>query len=102
MIDLVLHLQDVVLAADDSSDGVAWLLALGPAGAVGLYWMLFRFYRNTDKSHAYERDTLIDAKPVTGEEEKVDAIHGTTQSSVRGNNVRRHRDRVQRLPPSAD
>ena len=97
MIDLAM--QSVILAADTfEGEGSLWLLALGPAGAVGLYWMLYRFYRNTDKSHAYEHETHVEAQPVGGEERKVDEIHGTRQSSIRGNNVRRFRDRVQRLP----
>jgi len=31
------------------------LLLLGPGGGIGLYWALYRYYRNTDKSHAFER-----------------------------------------------
>ena len=50
--------------SDDN--GILALLALGPAAATGLYWGLYRHYRNTDKSHAFERETLVDAKPVTG------------------------------------
>ena len=95
---IALVLEPVVYAATFESDGALWLLALGPAGAVGLYWMLYRFYRNTDKSHAYERETLVEAQPVAGEERKVDEIKGTRESSIRGNNVRKFRDRVQRLP----
>lgn len=35
-----------------SDDSGIFLLLLGPAGAAGLYWSLYRHYRNTDKSHA--------------------------------------------------
>lgn len=80
-----------------SQDGVAWLLAIGPAGAVGLYWMLFRFYRNTDKSHSYERETLIEAEPVTGDETKVGEIKGTEASEVSGRNDMQFRQRVERV-----
>ncbi len=45
-------------------------LRLGPAGAAGLYWALYRYYRNTDKSHAFERETSgRSAKPVTGSDQ---------------------------------
>ncbi|HWL59790.1 MAG TPA: hypothetical protein VNQ48_02780 [Microbacteriaceae bacterium] len=99
MIELLTH--SVILAADTfEGDGGLWLLALGPAGAVGLYWMLYRFYRNTDKSHAYERETLVEAQPVTGDDRKVDEVRGVSNSSISGNNVNRFRDRVRRLPPS--
>ena len=49
-----------------SDDSGLWLLALGPAGAAGLYWTLYRYYRNTDKSHDFEHETAVVAKPVTG------------------------------------
>ncbi len=66
------------LIAMASDDGLVWLLAAGPAGAAGTYWLIYRYYRNTDKSHAYERDTIIEAQPVQGGEEKVDHISKTT------------------------
>ena len=82
-----------------SDDGSLFLLALGPAGATGLYWMIYRYYRNTDKSHAFERETKIDAKPVTGIEgdRKVDKITGTQATRIAGDNVADYRERVERL-----
>ena len=82
-----------------SDDGGLGLLLLGPAGAVGLYWMLYRYYRNTDKSHAFERETMVEARPVTGAERdrKVDEVKGTQASQIRGNNVADFRKRVQRM-----
>ena len=80
-----------------SDDGGLWLLLAGPAGATGLYWALYRYYRNTDKSHAFERETAIDAKPVTGTDSKVDEVKGTRESRIRGDNVRAFRKRVERI-----
>ena len=80
-----------------SDDGGLWLLALGPAGATALYWALYRYYRNTDKSHAFERDTKIEAKPVTGSDDKVDEVRGTRETRIRGDYVRAYRMRVQRV-----
>ena len=57
--------------SDDS--GLA-LLLLGPAGAAGLYWALYRYYRNTDKSHAFEHETDVVAQPVTGSDQKISEI----------------------------
>ncbi|MBI2396635.1 MAG: hypothetical protein HYV17_02490 [Xanthomonadales bacterium] len=79
-----------------SDDGSLALLLLGPAGATGLYWMLYRHYRNTDKSHAFEHETAVEAKPVTGSDRKVDEVKGTRETSIRGNNVNAYRQRVQR------
>ena len=80
-----------------SDDGGLALLLLGPAGGAGLYWMLYRYYRNTDKSHSYERETVIESQPVAGQDAKVDEVRGTKRTSIQGNNVRDHRQRVQRV-----
>jgi hypothetical protein len=81
-----------------ASDGPpVWLLAAGPAGAAATYWALYRYYRNTDKSHSYERDTIIKAEQVHGGREKIDHISKTRRSGIEGDNSRSHRQRVQRL-----
>ena len=74
-----------------------WLLAAGPAGAAALYWALYRYYRNTDKSHAFERETIIKPQPVQGGEERVDHISKTRDSDIDGDNSSQHRKRVERL-----
>ena len=81
------------------NDGVLFLLALGPASAAGLYWMLYRYYRNTDKSHAFERETKVDARPVTGadHDRQVDEVKGTRETRIKGDNVGDYRDRVERM-----
>ena len=79
-----------------SDDGGLWLLALGPTGGAALYWAIYRYYRNTDKSHAFERETTINAKPVTGSERKVDTVTGTRKTRIDGDNVRAYRERVKR------
>ena len=82
-----------------SDDASLAILLMGPAGGAGLYWMLYRYYRNTDKSHAFERETAIVAKPVTGMERdrKVDEVKGTRQTQISGNNVAAYRERVERV-----
>ncbi len=80
-----------------SDDNGLVLLALGPAGAVGLYWALYRYYRNTDKSHAFERETRVQAQPVTGSDAQVGTNNGTRDRRIRGDNVREYRQRVQPL-----
>jgi hypothetical protein len=80
-----------------SDDGGLSILLLGPAGATGLYWFLYRYYRNTDKSHDFEHETAVVAKPVTGSDEKVGEVKGTRDSSISGDNVREYRERVERI-----
>ena len=73
------------------------LLALGPAGAAGLYWALYRYYRNTDKSHAFERETRVEARPVTGSDIQVGTNNGTQARRIDGDNVGQYRRRVQKI-----
>jgi hypothetical protein len=80
-----------------SDDNGIWLLALGPAGATALYWAIYRYYRNTDKSHAFERETKVDAKPVTGTDRKTGDVTGVRNSRISGDNVKAYRDRVRRV-----
>jgi hypothetical protein len=84
----------IVMASDDS---LVWLLAAGPAGAVATYWGFYRYYRNNDKSHEYERDTIIDAQPVQGGEERIHHISRTRDKDIDGDNSRNYRQRVQRI-----
>jgi hypothetical protein len=84
-----------------SDDSGLWLLALGPAGAAGLYWALYRYYRNTDKSHAFERETTVEAQPVTGSDEKIGENNGTQSTSISDSNVSAYRQRVQRVRDDA-
>jgi hypothetical protein len=80
-----------------SDNGSLALLLLGPAGGAGLYWALYRYYRNTDKSHAFERETKVDSKPVTGSDLMVGTNNGTRDSRIAGNNVSEYRKRVERM-----
>jgi hypothetical protein len=81
-----------------NDDGGLWLLLLlGPAGATALYWALYRYYRNTDQSHAFERETNVKSDPVTGSDHKVGEVNGTQQPRISGDNLRDYRKRVQRI-----
>jgi hypothetical protein len=84
-----------------SDDSGLWLLAIGPAGATALYWALYRYYRNTDKSHAFERETAVEAQPVTGSDEKIGENNGTQAKGISGDNVSAYRTRVERIRDDA-
>lgn len=85
------------LLAASSDGGPAWLLIIGPAGGGAMYYGLWQYYRNTGKSHSFERETKVAAKPVTGNDRKVDEIKGTKKSGIDGDNHTDHRQRVQRF-----
>ncbi|NLC98117.1 MAG: hypothetical protein GX678_03450 [Actinomycetales bacterium] len=85
-------------AVESDGDGSLWLLLSGPASAVGTYWLIYRYYRNVDKSHGYEQETEIESQPITGADVKVGERNGTKDSSIQGDNKQSHRSRVKRLP----
>lgn len=85
------------LLAQSESDGSGWLLLLGPAGAAGVYYGLWQYYRNANKSHGFENETRVAAQPITGNDQKVDTVKGTKRKSIKGDNRNNHRSRVQRV-----
>jgi hypothetical protein len=89
-------ISTTLASASSGGGSPAWLLILGPAGAAGLYFGFWRYYRNTDKSHSFESETRISAQPVTGHDAKVDEITGTKKTSIDGDNKSNHRQRVKR------
>ena len=95
--DLASAVSPVVLASANGDGGPTWMLVLGPAGAGATYYFSWRYYRNTHQSHAFERETRIEAQAVTGNDAKVDEIKGTKKSGIDGDNHTNHRQRVQRL-----
>ena len=101
MIEIVTQvLPHLALAMSDGGGdggGELALLLAGPAAGAGMYWALYRYYRNTDKSHNFERDTHVEAGPVQGTEHKINEIRGTQSRSTKGKNESQHRTRVQRV-----
>jgi hypothetical protein len=90
-------LPAMLASADGDGGATPWLLALGPAGAAGVYFGLWRYYRNTHTSHSFEKETRIDVQPITGDDVKVRDITGTKKSRIDGENRTNHRQRVQRF-----
>lgn len=78
------------------NDAILFLLALGPASAAGVYWVIYRHYRNTDKSHAFEHETAVEVLTLAGTEadRKVDEVRATRSPRMEGDNVGNHRQRV--------
>jgi hypothetical protein len=95
--DVVAALAPAAVMAAEDDGGPVWLLLAGPAGAGGVYFLSWRYYRNTHTSHGFERETRIEAKPITGNDAKMSEIKGTKKSGIDGDNRSNHRQRVQRL-----
>ena len=94
---MIAHLLATLLAESDG-DSPVWLLLLGPAGAGGVYYGLWHYYRNANRSHSFEKETRVAAQPITGNDQKVNEVKGTKRTSIEGDNRDEYRARVQRLP----
>jgi hypothetical protein len=92
----MLTLAHTLIVAASESDGPLWLLALGPAGAAGFYFAVWRSYRNTDKSHSFEHETEVVVANMTGQDVKVGTNNGTTNRWIQGRNDSNPRQRVGR------
>jgi hypothetical protein len=79
------------------SGGIAVLLIGGPLAGGATYMGFYTYYRNTDKSNQFERETKVDCQPVTGSDTKVNELRRTKRESVPGDNRNNHRARVQRV-----
>jgi hypothetical protein len=95
-----LVLAHLPLLFSTSSDGSGSFLVLlaGPVCGTALYAAIYRYYRNADKTDAFERETRIALKDqITGEEQKIDAVRGTRDRRIRGDNSSDFRARVAKL-----
>lgn len=94
---LLIHLTHT-LATTVEGESAPWLLLLlGPAGAGGVYWGFYRYYRNTHQSHAFETETTVEAQPVTGFDRVIKRITRTSRSEIQGGNEDSPRSRVTRV-----
>jgi hypothetical protein len=95
-----LLLAHLVILQSTQSDGSGspLLLLAGPAAGVALYGAVYRYYRNADKTHQFERETRIALKDrITGEEQQIDEVRGTRERRIRGDNSKDFRARVAKL-----
>lgn len=94
---LVAALTPLALLASDSDSSPTWLLLAGPLGAAVVYFGLWTYYRNTDKSHRFEHETRIAAQPIAADDAKLSEVTGTTRQRISGENATSHRQRVERF-----
>lgn len=92
MLELTITVANLVLS--DDSDWPGWLLALGPVGASAFYWAVWQAYRNTNKSHSYERETDVEVNGMTGGDVKVGENNRTRERWIRGRNDDKPRQRL--------
>lgn len=96
LLELALGFGIPFLAQTGDSDGggSALLLLLGPAAGVGFYLLIFFRYRNTDKRHAYERETSAEVLDLRVHDQVVSRVTGVERSSIQGKNSSSPRTRL--------
>lgn len=98
----------VVPAASEAEDISQLLWLLGPIGGVGFFMMVYLRYRNTNKRHAYERETKSDVLDMRTYDQRVSSVKGVRNSSIAGANHGSPRSRlgngttvtIERPPPA--
>ncbi len=91
-VHLLSFLQDDYMYG--SEEGGPWLWLLGPIGGTGFFMWVFLRYRNTDKRHAFERETASDVLDLKVYDQKTGEVNGTTDSRIRGRNSNAPRTRL--------
>lgn len=86
-----------IVATTSSFEVGEWIFLAGPIAGGAMYWLIFQYYRNTNKSHQYERETKIESQPAVINDVKVRTRRKTSQSKTPNENGKDHRRRVQRI-----
>ena len=69
-----------------SDEGGAWLWLIGPVGGLGFFMWVFLRYRNTDKRHAFERETATELLDLRTYDQQTGEVKGVENSSIPGRN----------------
>ena len=89
----------VMLLADSDSGvaGIALPFLAGPAVFAAVYGGIYRYYRNTDKRHRFEKETEVAVGNLRSGDRKVGENNRTQNRRMRGRNSTDHLQRVRRL-----
>ncbi|WP_114856486.1 hypothetical protein [Brachybacterium sp. YJGR34] len=86
----------------DSGDGVIGVtfpFLAGPAVFAAVYGGIYRYYRNTDKRHLFEKETDVAVGNLQQQDRKVGTNNRQRSRSMSGRNDTDHLERVRRISP---
>ena len=87
-----------LLADSDSGAGsIAIPFLAGPAVFLGVYLGIYRYYRNTDKRHHFERETEVKVGNRETGDRKIGENNRQQSRRMRGRNSTDHLQRVHRI-----
>lgn len=104
MEEVMVHVLDSAFASGGSiaqvllasGDGAALLWLLGPIAGVAFYFSVFVRYRNTNKRHAYERETSTEVQDMRVHDQVIGNVTGVQRRAIEGENSSSPRARLGR------
>lgn len=81
----------------DGAIGLAFPFLAGPAVFAAVYGGIYRYYRNTDKRHHFERETEVSVGNLRQSDRRVGANNRQKSRSMAGRNDTDHLQRVRRI-----
>ncbi|MGP9537923.1 hypothetical protein ACT3SP_07920 [Brachybacterium sp. AOP43-C2-M15] len=84
----------------DSDSAIAGLIApfvIGPAVFAAVYGGIYRYYRNTDKRHHFEKETDVRVGNLQQQDRRVGTNNRQRSRSMSGRNSTDHLTRVDRI-----
>jgi hypothetical protein len=88
-----------MLLADsgDGAAGIAFPFLAGPAVFLGVYIGIYRYYRNTDKRHEFEKKTDVAVGNLRSGDRRVGSNNRQKSRTMSGQNSTDHLERVRRI-----
>ncbi len=88
-----------MLLADsgDGAAGIAFPFLAGPAVFIAVYIGIYRYYRNTDKRHEFEKKTDVAVGNLRTDDRRVGSNNRQKSRTMSGVNSRDHLERVRRI-----
>ena len=83
--------------SDSGAIGIAFPFLAGPAVFIAVYLGIYRYYRNTDKRHHFEKETEVAVGNLKQGDRKVGANNRQKSRTMSGVNSTDHLERVRRI-----
>jgi hypothetical protein len=83
--------------SNDGAIGIAFPFIAGPAVFAAVYGGIYRYYRNTDKRHHFEKETEVAVGNLQQRDGKVGSNNRQKSRTMSGDNSTDHLQRVRRI-----
>ena len=83
--------------SDSGAIGIAFPFLAGPGVFIAVYFGIYRYYRNTDKRHHFEKETEVSVGNLKRGDRRVGTNNRQKSRSMSGRNSTEHLTRVRRI-----